>query len=115
MAVTTDDELYVWGRGSYGRLGLGLERDMFLPQLLPSLSRENLRPSQLLYYPYSNQNHTRSLDSSFFAVPGSQSTQDVFCHSYMSSNLVNQSNEASFVVPHCQSVQDDCDDMVVPM
>ena len=36
-AVTSDGELYTWGRGNYGRLGHGSSEDALLPTLVDGL------------------------------------------------------------------------------
>lgn len=33
VALTTEGEVYTWGCGEYGRLGLGSEDDFFEPQV----------------------------------------------------------------------------------
>ena len=31
LALTEEGRIFIWGRGSFGRLGLGDERDRYLP------------------------------------------------------------------------------------
>eukprot|EP01025_Chloroclados_australasicus_P010865 TRINITY_DN1459_c0_g1_i1.p1 TRINITY_DN1459_c0_g1~~TRINITY_DN1459_c0_g1_i1.p1 ORF type:complete len:472 (-),score=19.34 TRINITY_DN1459_c0_g1_i1:2164-3465(-) len=72
MAVTTNDDFYVWGRGSYGRLGLGEETDKLWPTRLEQLSGDNLRPARFLNVPINDARlHSIDLQLNAFAVPDS--------------------------------------------
>eukprot|EP01024_Parvocaulis_polyphysoides_P009012 TRINITY_DN12734_c0_g1_i1.p1 TRINITY_DN12734_c0_g1~~TRINITY_DN12734_c0_g1_i1.p1 ORF type:complete len:379 (-),score=26.38 TRINITY_DN12734_c0_g1_i1:202-1338(-) len=48
MAVSRNGDFYVWGRGSYGRLGLGDEADRMMPTQMEYLTRSNLTNENLI-------------------------------------------------------------------
>eukprot|EP01025_Chloroclados_australasicus_P025419 TRINITY_DN2539_c0_g1_i1.p2 TRINITY_DN2539_c0_g1~~TRINITY_DN2539_c0_g1_i1.p2 ORF type:complete len:402 (-),score=54.71 TRINITY_DN2539_c0_g1_i1:677-1882(-) len=47
MAIAGNGDFYVWGRGSYGRLGLGNEDDQLVPVQMDLLSTSNLTKESL--------------------------------------------------------------------
>eukprot|EP01023_Acetabularia_acetabulum_P018212 TRINITY_DN191_c1_g1_i2.p1 TRINITY_DN191_c1_g1~~TRINITY_DN191_c1_g1_i2.p1 ORF type:complete len:337 (+),score=52.93 TRINITY_DN191_c1_g1_i2:279-1289(+) len=72
MVVTRDDEFYVWGRGSYGRLGLEEDTDKLWPSKLCQLSGDNLCPSKLLTLPTADCRLDQDVDLDMFVVPDAQ-------------------------------------------